>query len=85
MQTPSNTYWRVQLLCKKDQAHSSLADLPLLRMLLAICQKFSDPSFWEVMDPFALLAYASLEASRTLFQQLLAYLNFTLGSEDLTF
>ena len=55
-----------------------IADLPLLRTLLAI-----QPSFWEVMDSFVLLAYASLAASRTLLQQLLACLNFTLYSEDL--
>ena len=45
-----------------------IADLPLLRTLLAICQKSQEPSFWEVMDSFALLAYASLAASRTLLQ-----------------
>ena len=50
-------------------------DLPLLRMLLAIRQKFQEPSFWEVMDSFILLGYASLAASRTLSQQLLACLN----------
>ena len=33
------------------------------------------------MDSFVLLAYASLAASRTLLQQLLACLNFTLESE----
>ena len=60
-----------------------IAHLPLLRTLLAICQKSGEPSFWEVMDSFVLLAYASLEASRTLFQQLLACLGFTLDSEDL--
>ena len=43
-----------------------IADLPLLRTLLAICQKSQEPSFWEVMDSFALVAYASLAASRTL-------------------
>ena len=37
------------------------------------------------MDSFVLLAYASLAASRTLLQQLLACLNFTLQSEDLSF
>ena len=57
-----------------------IADLPLLRTLLAI-----QPSFWEVMDSFVLLAYASLAASRTLLQRLLACLNFTLESEDLSF
>ena len=35
------------------------------------------------MDSFVLLAYASLEAPRTILQQLLACLNFTLDSEDL--
>ena len=35
------------------------------------------------MDSFALLAYASLAALKTLSQQLLACLNFTLDSEDL--
>ena len=34
------------------------------------------------MESFVLLAYASLAASRTLLQQLLACLNFTLESED---
>ena len=59
-----------------------IADLPLLRTLLAIRQKSREPSIWEVMDSFLLLAYASLEASRTLLQRLLACLNFTLESED---
>ena len=27
-----------------------IADLPLFRTLLAICQKYQEPSFWEVMD-----------------------------------
>ena len=45
-----------------------IADLPLLRTLLAICQKSREPSFWEVMDSFVLGAYASLAASRTLLQ-----------------
>ena len=53
-----------------------------MRTLLAICQKFREPSFWEVMDSFVLLAYASLAASRTLLQRLLACLNFILDSED---
>ena len=52
--------------------------LPLLRTLLAIPQKPQEPSFWEVMDSFVLLAYVSLVASRTLLQQVLACLNFTL-------
>ena len=54
-----------------------IAGLPLLRTLLAICQKSREPSFWEAMDSFVLLAYVSLAASRTLLQQLLACLNFT--------
>ena len=37
------------------------------------------------MDSFILLVYASLVASRTLLQQLLACLNFTLESKDLSF
>ena len=45
-----------------------IADLPLFRTLLAIRQKSREPSFWEVMDSFVLLAYASLAASRTLLQ-----------------
>ena len=60
-----------------------IADLPLLRTLLAICQKSREPSFWEVMDFFVLVSYASLAASRTLLQRLLACLNFTLDSKDL--
>ena len=43
-----------------------IADLPLLRTLLAICQKSQEPSFWEMMYSFVLVAYASLTASRTL-------------------
>ena len=53
-----------------------IADLPLLRTLLAIRQKSREPSFWEVMDSFVLVAYATLAASRTLLQRLLACLNF---------
>ena len=60
-----------------------IADLPLLRTLLAICQKSRDPSFWEMMNSLVLVAYASLAASRTLLQQLLACLNFAFDSEDL--
>ena len=52
-----------------------IADLPLLRTLLA--------NVMEVMHSFVLVAYASLAASRTLLQRLLACLNFTLDSEDL--
>ena len=62
-----------------------IADLSLLRTLLAICQKPREPSFWEVVHSFVLLACASLAAPRTLLQWLLACLNFTLDSEDLSF
>ena len=41
------------------------------------------PSFLEVMDSFVLVTYTSLVASKTLLQQLLTCLNFTLDSEDL--
>ena len=51
-----------------------IADLPLLRTLLANCQKW-----WTLV----LLAYAHLATSRTLLQQLIDCLNFTLDSEDL--
>ena len=54
-----NTSWSLN--------RGGIADLPLLRTLLAICQKSREPSFWEVTDSFALLAYASLAVSRTLF------------------
>ena len=33
-----------------------IADLSLLRTLLAVPQKSQEPSFWEVMDSFVLLA-----------------------------
>ena len=62
-----------------------IAELPLSRTLLAIRQKSRELNFWEVMDSFVLLAYASLVSSRTLLQRLLACLNFTLDSEDLSF
>ena len=39
-----------------------ISDLPLLRTLLAICQKSRKPSLWEVMDSFVLVAYANLAA-----------------------
>ena len=55
-----------------------IADLPLLRTLLAIRQMLREPSFWEVMDSFVLLAYASLTALRTPLQRLIACLKFTL-------
>ena len=54
-----------------------IADLHLLRTT-EFCQKSQEPNFWEVLESFVLVAYASLAASRTLLQQLLACLNFTL-------
>ena len=42
-----------------------IADLPLLRTLLAIWQKSWEPSFWEVIVSF-LLAFAGLASSWTL-------------------
>ena len=74
-------------------SRGGITGLPLLRTLFTntiqtlntIRLKSREPSFWEVMDSFVLLAYASLAASRTLLQRLLACLNFTLDSEDLSF
>ena len=37
-----------------------ISDLTLLRKLLEICCKSQEPSFWEVIDSFVLLAQASL-------------------------
>ena len=45
-----------------------IANLPLLRTRSAIRQKFREPSFWEVIDSFVLVAYGDLAASRTLLQ-----------------
>ena len=60
-----------------------IADLALLRTIIAFHQKFRESSFWEVIDSFVLLAYANVAALRTLLQRLLACLNVTLYSEDL--
>ena len=43
-----------------------IAYLLLLRTLLTMRQKSQEPSFWEVMECFVLLAYESFAASRTL-------------------
>ena len=40
----------------------SIADLSSLRTLLAIWQKSREPSSWEVIDSFVLLAYTILTA-----------------------
>ena len=61
------------------QNRGSIADLPLLRTILAICKKSWEPSFWEVMDSFVLVRYTSLAGSRTLFAMIttsLSKLNF---------
>ena len=54
-----------------------------MRTLLAIRQKFREPSFWEVIESFVLVAYARFAASRTLLQRLLACLTLFLDLEDL--
>ena len=55
----------------------------LLISLLKIRQSSQEPSFRKVIGYFVLLAQANLVASETLFQQLLACLNFVLDIEDL--
>ena len=60
-----------------------IPDLSLLRTLLGIYRKSWEPSFWEVMDSFVLVAYASLAASGTPLQRLLACPNITLDSQNL--
>ena len=45
-----------------------ITELSLLRTLLAIRQKSQEPRFWEVIESFVLVAYASLAVSRTLLQ-----------------
>ena len=57
-----------------------IADLPLLRTLLAIPNILR--GFWEVMGSFVLLACASLAASITLLQWLITCIDFTSDSED---
>ena len=42
--------------------------LPFLRTTFSVRQKSLEPSFWEEMDSFVLLAYPSLAASRVLLQ-----------------
>ena len=59
-----------------------IADLSLVRTLLAIHQKSREPSLWEVMDSFVLVACASLAASRILLQWLLACLNYSVDTNE---
>ena len=61
-----------------------ITDLPFLRTLYLIYLKSREPSFWEKMGSFVLLAHASLAASITLLQCLLDYLNFILDSDTLS-
>ena len=56
----------------------SITDLSSLRTLLAIRQKSREPSFWEVINSFVLITYASSAVSKILWQRLLAFPNFTL-------
>ena len=52
-----------------------LADLPFyLKTILAVRQKSRQPFFWEVIDSFILLPYASLSTFTTLLEQLLELL-----------
>ena len=60
-----------------------IAGLPLLRTLLAICQKSREPGFWDVMGS-CFISICKFDSFRTLLQQLIAYLNFTSDSEDLS-
>ena len=46
----------------------TIADLTLLRTLLAIHKNSKELSFWEVMDSFVVLAYVSLASSKILLQ-----------------
>ena len=61
-----------------------ITDLSLLRRtLLAIRQKSREPNFLGSDGLFCFSSIRRLAASRTLLQQLLSCLNFTLDSEDL--
>ena len=50
----------------------ALVELPLLRTLLAIRQKSREPSFWEVMNSFVLVAYANLENFKNPFAMIIS-------------
>ena len=60
-----------------------IADLPLVSTIYSICRKSRESSFWEFINSFVLLTYATLTASKTLLQRLQACLKLTLDSEDL--
>ena len=59
-----------------------IADIPLMRTLLVICQKPQEPSFWELISS---LFYWHKQVCnfKNLLQRLLACLNFTLDAKDL--
>ena len=56
---------------------------PFFRTLLAIHQKSPQLRFQEEIHFFVWVVYASLAASRTFLQRVLASLKFTLDLEDL--
>ena len=70
--------FRLVLEGKTGKEIPKLSRLEFLEKFLANNFTLSDA---KLMD-FCLVAYASLAAPRTLLQQLLASLNFTLDSED---
>ena len=47
---------RLEFLKKVSASNFALSDLPLLRTLLAICQKSHELSFWKVMDSFCFIS-----------------------------
>ena len=55
-----------------------IADLPLLRTPLASRQKSREPSFWEMMDSFVLVAYASLATITSLSELYFRFRRFIL-------
>ena len=42
----------------------------------------SEPSFWEEIDSFVLSVQRIMSVSKTLFKQLIAFVNFTSDKED---
>ena len=49
-----------------------IAELPLLRTLLAIHRKSREQRFWEVMDSLVLVAYANLENFKNPFSTIIS-------------
>ena len=62
-----------------------IADLPFVKNAISNSPKVTRAKFLKVMNSFVLLACVSLAASITLLQRLLACLNFTLESKNLSF